>query len=265
MLLLVRWIRTYNGIQFDWSVRTILSSTIQIYLKKEKENSSCPSSPSKRNNIHLVISSPNEVQNSSIRILYREINHTRIHYIIYSRQSVLTRRIDSSLQIRSSPLREREGGRASLSSNLYKSGFIIFRFGGCLSAPNVFLTLYHHASILPWMAASLSSAEIRGDRSYNWIPLWESWSPASRSFVPPYAACVFTRMAPRVYQPTHSRPVYFSHRLAVVPTLLERGRVFSSTNSSLPIPPRFGIYTHTRACTYVHTCFWIPIHASSVM
>lgn len=65
-------------------------------------------------------------------------NQSYIHTLHHIFSSKCINRIDSSLQIRSSPLREREGGRASLSSNLYKSGFIIFRFGGCLSAPNVF-------------------------------------------------------------------------------------------------------------------------------
>ena len=277
MLLLVRWIRTYNGIQFDWSVRTILSSTIQIYWKKEKENSFCLSSPSKRNNIHLVISSPNEVQNSSTRILYREINHTRIYislHHIFSSKCI--NRIDSSLQI-SSPLRERER-EASLSSNLYKSGFIIFRFGGCLSAPNVFLTLYHHGIpffpewrppyLRPRFAETALTIEFRsGNRDHPPLAVSCPRMQHACSHAWPHECtnqhtrdpCIFRTDSPSS-QPSSNVggcfrpriPRYQYHRDSVFTRILVRARTYIRASGFL--------YTHHRLCKFVYVYIYLYIY-----
>lgn len=131
----------YNGIQFDRSVWIILSS-IQIFFKK-KRIYRAHHFPLQKNNVHLRISSPNKVQIHPL--VYYTRNQHIFCYIVYIFSSkVLTRRIDSSLQIRTPPLRERPPYRVTYTKAGSLSSVWWMSFGTeCLSNP------LHHASILP--------------------------------------------------------------------------------------------------------------------
>lgn len=113
------------------------------FLKKKEFIVHITFRPLQKNNVHLRISSPNKVQIHPL--VYYTRNQHIFCYIVYIFSSkVLTRRIDSSLQIRTPPLRERPPYRVTYTKAGSLSSVWWMSFGTeCLSNP------LHHASILP--------------------------------------------------------------------------------------------------------------------